>query len=1133
MSWSWQHIPVDRPEIQKYFERIISEARREWEIAEAARRKGLDPEDHVEIAPAFRMVERAEALIGIKGLGKRYEEVFRETKNKFMTAVKIMEEVAEGKLGNFKTLEERLLMALRTAMLLYTDAVVVAPLEGIWDLKIRENPDGTNYIEVIFASPIRSAGGSAAALTLVLADYLRQKFGIDVWKPRREVVLRYVEEVMIYTHRLYARQYRPSREELEYVFTHIPVCPGGEPTEDVEVSAYRDLPEIPTNRIRGGMCISIGESLLLKAKKIAKVAKKLGLNWDWVLEAVKLHGGSGEGQSSVAIFLEGIVAGRPIFSYPGAWGGFRLRYGRARNTGVMASGVHPATMVLVDNFIATGTQLKREFPGKAMCAVPVDGIEGPIVLLDNGDVVKVRSVEEAEKIKHRVKKILFLGDVLVTYGDFKKAGEKLRPPGYVEEWWAEEVREKDKDGKYARFVENPFDVDPYTAVEISTELGVPLHPEYIHYYRILTPEEALKIIEVVRHAEVEKDGEKIVSAKISAEVKHLLEKTGVPHKNLGDKVLIDYPYAYPFLLTFGYFNPLAPQLFMRTEGDVLKKLSAVAGVEIRDKAGTFVGARMARPEAAKPRKMKPPPHVLFPVGEPGGQQRLVLKAANVAPEVEFAAYYCANCDTFVPYKRCPICGKKTIKKRWCPRCGRIADEHELICSNCGAETKPYMERKLDVGKLLEAALRNLGEARPPEGMKGVRGTTNPERYPERLEKGILRAKYGVYVFKDGTIRVDMSDLPLTHFTPREIGVSVEKLRELGYERDIYGKPLERDDQILELFPQDVIISEHVADYLINVCKFVDELLVKFYGMEPFYNVEKKEDLVGKLTIWLAPHTSAGIVGRIIGFTKAHVHYEHPYFMMARRRNADGDEDAMMMLLDALLNFSIHYLPEKRGGKMDAPITVTIVLNPAEVDDEVFEMENVGRYPLEFYKAALEGKDASEVNIPRIEDIIDTPRQFDPIPFSVSTSCFDAGPEHTSYSLLNDMIEKIETQLAVQEKIAAVDNADAAERVISYHFLRDIIGNARAFGRQNFRCVKCNAKYRRVPLKGVCVKCGGRLVLTVSKGAVEKYLDVSKRVVERYGLSDYIRQRLLLIEREIKSIFESEGAEQKSIVDFFA
>ena len=55
---------------------------------------------------------------------------------------------------------------------------------------------------------------------------------------------------------------------------------------------------------------------------------------------------------------------------------------------------------------------------------------------------------------------------------------------------------------------------------------------------------------------------------------------------------------------------------------------------------------------------------------------------------------------------------------------------------------------------------------------------------------MLRAKHDIYVVKDGTTRHDSVDAPLTHFKPSEVGISIEKLRELGYDRDINIKPLE-------------------------------------------------------------------------------------------------------------------------------------------------------------------------------------------------------------------------------------------------------------------------------------------------------------------------------------------------------
>ena len=51
---------------------------------------------------------------------------------------------------------------------------------------------------------------------------------------------------------------------------------------------------------------------------------------------------------------------------------------------------------------------------------------------------------------------------------------------------------------------------------------------------------------------------------------------------------------------------------------------------------------------------------------------------------------------------------------------------------------------------------------------------------ENLAKGILRAKYDLQVNKDGTIRFDATELPLVSFKLKEIGVSVGKIKELGY-----------------------------------------------------------------------------------------------------------------------------------------------------------------------------------------------------------------------------------------------------------------------------------------------------------------------------------------------------------------
>ncbi|WP_457550358.1 LAGLIDADG family homing endonuclease, partial [Archaeoglobus sp.] len=995
-----------------------------------------------------------------------------------------------------------------------------------------------------------------------------------------------------------------------------------------------------------------------------------------------------------------------------------------------------------------------------------------------------------------------------------------------------------------------------------------------------------------------------------------------------------------------------------------------------------------RPEKSKERRMSPPPHMLFPLGLAGGNQRNLKQAINYTESynstkgevaVEIALRRCKECGKETFWLKCD-CGGLTEQLYYCPRC-RIKIGNE-VCPRCGEEAKGYMKRRINVRELYENALKNLNEWDSFDTIKGVIGLTSKIKMPERIEKGILRAKHGVFVFKDGTIRYDMTDLPITHFRPKEINVSVEKLRELGYTVDWQGNELKSEDQIVELKPQDVILSKDCAEYLVKVAKFIDDLLVKFYGLEPFYNVEKLEDLIGHLVIGLAPHTSAGVLGRIIGFTDVLAGYAHPYFHAAKRRNCftgeteilvnidgevrritmrelyelfenerfekgvwvrdkpkanvkaysfdpesgkvvltdivdvikaespehlieieleggksftvtpdhwvltydgsklirkrafevkegdlmvspmiefdecdveeidllrefarledlhdivmvrgakdfleriltgeerkryydrlrfnsislkdlleilntkslsledvpkdvylavkrdkvrvrrfvkvepllkligyylaegyarcskscyqivfstldedvkreieesvreafgdgvrinerewkltissriiyllftrilktgsnahdkrvpsfvfklpkekvrillsayftgdgtavrtrpfvvvysvnrsllrdvellltskfdifprwgvdrdansrsgnvvemyhkrrgsrapvstvyrlnlyginvkrffeeigftssrkqaiwdlhknrkyvektkliknilllkvkkvkyvkasepfvyclnarryhnllinssilvsncDGDEDSVMLLLDGLLNFSRYYLPDKRGGQMDAPLVLTAIIDPREVDSEVHNMDIVESYPLEFYKATLRYADPKELvgTIERVEDRLEGELRFCCLSFTHDTESIALGVKESAYKSLETMKDKVNAQMSLAEKIVAVDEHDVAERVLKSHFLPDIIGNLRAFSRQEFRCVNCNAKYRRLPLAGKCLKCGGKLTLTVHNSSITKYLDLSKFLCEKYNISNY-------------------------------
>jgi DNA polymerase II large subunit len=414
-------------------------------------------------------------------------------------------------------------------------------------------------------------------------------------------------------------------------------------------------------------------------------------------------------------------------------------------------------------------------------------------------------------------------------------------------------------------------------------------------------------------------------------------------------------------------------------------------------------------------------------------------------------------------------------------------------------------------------------------IKGVKGMISEEKFPEPLEKGILRAKNGVYTFKDATIRHDSTDLPLTHFIPREIGVSPQKLREIGYTCDIKGEELKNDDQVVELRIQDLVISEACGEYLMRVSHFIDDLLKNFYEMEPFYNVKTKEDLVGHLAVGLAPHTSAGVLGRIIGFTKAAACYAHPYFHSAKRRNCDSDEDSVMLLMDALLNFSKVYLPSSRGGRMDAPLVLSSRIDPEEIDDESHNLDTMEMLPLELYQKTLENAKPADVveMVDNVQKRLGKDEQYSGLIYSHETSSIHQGPKICLYKTLPTMKEKVNGQISLAEKIRAVDQKGVVEGVLNSHFLPDMAGNIRAFARQKVRCTKCNKKYRRIPLTGECT-CGGNLILSISKGSVTKYLEISKELASRYPIDPYLVQRIELLESGIHSLFESDRSKQSSL-----
>ncbi|WP_123535727.1 LAGLIDADG family homing endonuclease [Halosimplex salinum] len=1781
-----------KPEDEAYFERLESGLDDAFDVAEAARERGGDPTDDVEIPVARDMADRVENILGIEGVAERVRELEGEMSRE-EAALELVSDFVDGDVGDYDTRAGKVEGAVRTAVALLTEGVVAAPIEGIDRVEILENDDGTEFVNVYYAGPIRSAGGTAQALSVLVADYARAMLGIDQYKARDEEIGRFAEEIDLYDKET-GLQYTPKEKESKFIAEHMPIMLDGEATGDEEVSGYRDLERVDSNSARGGMCLVMAEGIALKAPKIQRYTRNLDeVDWPWLQDLIDGTIGKEEGDEDGDAdeegedaddadgeagdeaddnagpprldpskkFLRDLIAGRPVFSHPSEAGGFRLRYGRARNHGNATAGVHPATMHLVDDFLATGTQIKTERPGKAAGVVPVDTIEGPTVRLANGEVRRIDDPEDALEVRNGVEKVIDLGEYLVNYGEFVENNHPLAPASYTVEWWAQEF---DEAGADVQAMRDSTDVDlsnpsAQEALDWVEAYDAPLHPKYTYCWHDLSVDEVCALADAVDQGRiVQTDGASEVRSTSDASgaerssanhssgqspredgeqsdpramardpddrdddgttrtqhdaatdghdrdagasaagdlvlprsppVREAVEHLLVEHTQTDETLVI--PDWRPLARTLGFDDSLerdwAPGDLSeraRTYGggeasdaqldssaastedgaNAVLAVNEIAPFDVRERAPTRIGNRMGRPEKSESRDLSPAVHTLFPIGEAGGSQRKVGDAALSGDsyddtqgkiELEVGRQECTDCGNRTYKPRCPDCGGVCEAVYVCPDCDSEVEPDEsgrAECSRCETLARPTQTEVVDVNREFKDALANLNE-RPTayDALKAVKGLSSEMKTPEPMEKGILRAKHGVSAFKDGTVRYDMTDLPVTAVRPSELDVTADAFRSLGYEADIHGQPLQHDDQLVELNVQDVVLSEGAAEHMLKTADFVDDLLESYYGLDPFYNLEERDDLVGELVFGMAPHTSAATVGRIVGFTTAAVGYAHPYFHAAKRRNCfhpdtkvwyedeadelrhesietlvekyldsedadeddfgtlvdelghldgelsvpsfdnggsqsaqtvealskhpapdhlveirtesgreltvtadhdvhiydtdlgrmvpvsagelddsdclvtpkhldsvepadelrrfdlleafvesdvvendrlmvkgldkgrlyehfeqrladdwdgrfyplqstadylgltkktlsnylyrgsipvdlldvffdstdellafvpenatlgvkrdgaeidryvtlnervatllgyyaaegfareqetpkgaihqttlcgtdeearqffldvladefgvdpyvenhakvtasgrllrgffdtvleagvlahtkrvpqcifdapdrivgaylagyfsgdgtadnqsarigtttvsqelktdlvslltrlgitatvnhiepvvlsdqfpefydeadqslsrpsyelsvsrddavrfadrvgfhlsekddrlqqqvsgrdtnsrhayvfdggasdyhldpiqevsytesdvdhvycltvdethslvagdlsvkqcDGDEDCVMLLMDGLLNFSKQFLPDQRGGQMDAPLVMSSRIDPAEIDDEAHNIDIMREYPREFYEATRDLADPEDVEdiMTIAEATLGTDEEYTGFDHTHDTTDIAAGPALSAYKTLGSMEEKMDAQLNLSRKIRAVDETDVAERIIEYHFLPDLIGNLRAFSRQDVRCLDCGEKYRRMPLSGDCRECGGRVNLTVHEGSVNKYIETATRVAEEFDCRTYTKQRIELLDRKINRIFENDNNKQSGIADF--
>jgi len=501
--------------------------------------------------------------------------------------------------------------------------------------------------------------------------------------------------------------------------------------------------------------------------------------------------------------------------------------------------------------------------------------------------------------------------------------------------------------------------------------------------------------------------------------------------------------------------------------------------------------------------------------------------------IEIANRVCTNCKSPSISVCCQDCSSTTPIRTMCSSCRYEVngDESVEVCPVCGNRLKTHSPTSYPLKLAVEKAKKHLN-TQPVEPLKGVKALMGKNRCAEPLEKGILRQKHNLYTFKDGTIRFDATNEPLTHFKPKWIKSDIKRLRALGYLKDHEGNELESSEQLLELFIQDVIIPIHAAEHLVKIAQFVDEELTRFYGLEAFYNMNSIDDLIGHLIVGLAPHTSVGIIGRVIGFVNSQVCLGSPIWHSAKRRDCDGDADSIMLLMDIFLNFSKEYLPDRIGGLMDAPLLIQPLVFPHEVQRQAHNIDVDEKYPLNFYRSSWNMEKTSVIdNIDLVKYRLGQANQFFDYKFTHPTDNIMLDQSQSLYSTLNTMEEKLKMQITTAKLINAVDADEVMAMVLTTHILPDIMGNLRAYSSQSFRCTKCGQKYRRMPLVGKCLECHNELLQTVSRGSVEKYVKTALNICSEFKINEYLTSRIDTLKAELNLLFKEDVKDQHTIIDF--
>jgi DNA polymerase II large subunit len=602
----------------------------------------------------------------------------------------------------------------------------------------------------------------------------------------------------------------------------------------------------------------------------------------------------------IGLFLERVQKYNPIFSLSNNNEGFRVILGRARNTGYGTAGIHPATIEIL-NLLAIGNQIILEPPFSPLAIQPVDSINGPLVKLVSNKIVRIKSYNDYSRVKNDILLILSLGDILIDFNDINSFEIISQTPYTNKEWESELIRWFIQASQEKR--KKCLDI-----------LGIKTKKTDITHKKAI---EMLKRINL-SHISIK------AALIIAQEFQLSLHPFWIPQ---WDYVTTEEWNRFKTCLLSAKIEKKTynGQLLVFTDhiGYNIEKFFIRGGIEyskennklILDKWGLLF-REMFLKQSDKLRNIEPPPVPKFRIIP------FLSQTFNIQmKEVRGRRIKAALGETHTPHRM----QTKTKLHGFYPS-PQTKSEFDHITTTL---TEMQLFTPVDSLSLLNKDVINKF----------------PKLESEPLNRVLLRAKYGLTVHKDGIIHLSVPNAPLSQFKAKEIKTSLTTLQDFGYYYDCNGAALQNNNQLINLKPTDVILSEKLIPDLLNTYKFIKEEL-SLIGKElgSIKNIDQN-DLLGELIIGINNNFSVGVPGRIIGFTEALVCFAQSAWHASKGSRCSGsDSDSIILAWDCILNFHPKHLLPKIGIFRGVPLFIQSIPIKEEFQSTFLNLSIDGSIP---------------------------------------------------------------------------------------------------------------------------------------------------------------------------------------------